>query len=98
MLIIKQNKTTTSNIPRGKTQQADQDRAQYGTARLRATIIHTTHMHTNNNDAAQDSKHCETYAAFTCYRNYRKYEFPNRKLDVNSLSSRIYYWEILKYF
>uniref|UniRef100_A0A673K3R2 U5 small nuclear ribonucleoprotein TSSC4 n=1 Tax=Sinocyclocheilus rhinocerous TaxID=307959 RepID=A0A673K3R2_9TELE len=23
-------------------------------------------------------------AAFTCYRNYRKYEFPNRKLDVNA--------------
>ncbi len=23
--------------------------------------------------------------------NYRKYEFPNRKLDVNGLSSHIYY-------
>ncbi len=30
------------------------------------------------------------------YRNYRKYKFPNRKLDVNGLSSRIYYWEIQK--
>ncbi len=37
-----------------------------------------------------------TNAAFTCYQNYRKYEFPNRKLDVNGLSSRIYYWEIRK--
>ncbi len=26
----------------------------------------------------------EFYAAFTCYRNYRKYEVPNRKLDVNA--------------
>ncbi len=24
-------------------------------------------------------------AAFTCYRNYRKYELPSRKLDMNSL-------------
>ncbi len=29
-----------------------------------------------------------TYAVFTCYRNYiSKYEFPNRELDVNGLSS-----------
>ncbi len=33
----------------------------------------------------------ETNAAFTCYRNYHKYEFPRRKLHVNGLSSRIYY-------
>ncbi len=25
-------------------------------------------------------------AAFTCYRNYRKYKFPNRKFDANGLS------------
>ncbi len=24
-------------------------------------------------------------AAFTCYRNYRKYELPSRKLDMNGL-------------
>ncbi len=35
-----------------------------------------------------------TNAAFTCYWNYGKYDFPNRKLDVNGLSNRIYYWEI----
>ncbi len=43
-----------------------------------------------------DRQHSIVNAAFTCYRNYRKYEFPNRKLDVNGLSSRIYYWEIRK--
>ncbi len=26
-------------------------------------------------------------AAFKCYWNYRKYEFPNRKLDVNNIKS-----------
>ncbi len=26
---------------------------------------------------------------------YRKYEFPNQKLDMNGLSSRIYYSEII---
>ncbi len=34
-----------------------------------------------------------TNAAFTCYRYYRKCEFPNRKLDMNGLPSRIYNWE-----
>ncbi len=33
---------------------------------------------------------------FMCYRNYRKYKFPNRKLDMNGLSSHIYYFEIQK--
>ncbi len=33
--------------------------------------------------------------AFTCYRNYRKYEFPNQKLNMNGLSNRIYYSEFI---
>lgn len=33
------------------------------------------------------------YAAFTCYQNYLKYEFPSLKLDMNALSSCIYHWE-----
>ncbi len=29
-------------------------------------------------------------AAFTCYRNYRKYELPSQKLDMNGLSEALY--------
>ncbi len=29
-------------------------------------------------------------AAFTCYRNYRKYELPSRKLDMNCLREALY--------
>ncbi len=33
------------------------------------------------------------YAAFACYRTYRKYKFPCQEMDTNGLSSRIYNWE-----
>ncbi len=39
-----------------------------------------------------------TNAAFKCYRNYHKYEFPNHKLGMSSLSSLTYYCETLRYF
>ncbi len=30
------------------------------------------------------------YAAFTCYRNYHKYELPSRKLEMNGLRETLY--------
>ncbi len=39
-----------------------------------------------------------TNAAFKCYRNYHKYEFPNHKLGMSSLSSLTYYCETQIYF
>ncbi len=77
-------------------------------SRLNAVIQNTESNHHSGKSSLQEWPQCwcdliastpwahASNAAFTCYRNYRKYEFPNRKLDVNGFSSRIYYWEIRK--
>ncbi len=46
--------------------------------------------------ATKNRRNTATNAAFPCYQKYHKYEFPSWKLDVNGLSSCIYYWQILK--